>query len=253
MWQGQSALGHTDSFGGYLAYGSANVDVRGLVTNADATNYVVQRTGSLSLHATSVGAYWTHYGPSGWYLDGVAQATTYRGSAATSVTRLNLPGTGFIASLEFGYPIALPGLGESFVLEPQVQAIRQYVNFGPRNDGLGLVTIGSAHGSTGRVGLRGKWQLGGHNGQVWMPYIGLDLRRDWGARSTTVFGIRGGDASALPMVPQATRASLAGGLTAQWSPRWSFYGATGYEHELGSSNDARRRGFDAHVGARYVW
>ncbi|WP_250625132.1 autotransporter outer membrane beta-barrel domain-containing protein [Pinirhizobacter soli] len=253
MWQGQSLPGHTDSFGGYLAYGSANVEVRGLVTNADATDYVRQHTGSLSLHATSVGAYWTHYGPTGWYLDGVAQASTYRGSASTSVTRLNLPGTGFIASLEFGYPIAMPRLGESFVLEPQLQAIYQYVNFGPRNDGLGQVTIGSTHGNTGRAGLRGKWQLTGHNGQLWMPYIGLDVRRDWGARSTTEFGASSGEASALPMVPQATRASLGGGLTAQLSPRLSLYGAAGYEHELGNGDNVQRRGFDAHIGLRYAW
>jgi outer membrane autotransporter protein len=253
MWQGQSAPGHTDRFGGYLAYGSANVDVRGLVTHADATGYVMQRTGSLNLHATSVGAYWTHYGPTGWYLDGVAQATTYRGSAATSFTRLNLPGTGFMASLEFGYPIALPGLGESFVLEPQLQAIRQYVNFGPRNDGLGLVSIGSTHGSTGRAGLRGKWQLTGHDGQLWMPYLGVDVRRDWGARGATVFGSNGSDVSEMPMAPQATRASLTGGATVQWSPQFILYAAAGYEHELGGDDNARRRGFDAHVGLRYAW
>jgi len=253
MWQGQSPSGHTDSFGGYLAYGRANVDVRGLVTNTEATGYVRQHTGSLSMQATSVGAYWTHYGPTGWYLDGVAQATTYRGSASTSFARLNLPGSGFIASLEFGFPIALPQLGESFVLEPQLQALYQYVNFSPRNDGQGQVALGSTHGSTGRAGLRGKWQLTGHNGQLWTPYIGLDLLRDWRARATTQFGDSGGDFSAMPMVPQATRASLTSGLTAQWSPRLAIYGAAGYEHDLGHNDIARRRGFDAHLGLRYAW
>lgn len=253
MWQGQSASGHIDSFGGYLAYGRANVDVRGLVTNTDATGYDMQHTGSLSLQATSVGAYWTHHGPTGWYLDGVAQATTYRGSASTSFARLSLPGTGFIASLEFGYPITLPQLGESFVLEPQLQAIYQYANFSPRNDGQGAVAIGSTHGNTGRAGLRGKWQLTGHNGQLWTPYVRLDLLRDWGGRAKTQFGASGDDFSAVPMVPQATRASLTGGITAQWSPRLSVYGAAGYEHELGNSDNTRRRGFDAHAGLRYAW
>jgi len=248
MWQGQS-----DSFGGYLAYSRANVDVRGLVTNDQATGYVRQRTGTINLKANSVGAYWTHRGPTGWYLDGVAQATTYRGTASTPYAHLNLPGTGFIASLEFGYPIGLPMLGQSFVLEPQLQAIYQYVNFSPRNDELGPVALGSTHGNTERAGLRGTWQLTGHNGQLWTPYVGLDLRRDWGARSKTVFGTSGGDYSAMPMVPQATRASLDGGLTAQLSPRLSLYGAAGYEHDLGHSDNARRRGFDAHLGLRYAW
>jgi autotransporter-associated beta strand protein len=253
MWQGQWAQGHTDRFGGYLAYANASVDVRGLVTNAAATGYERQRTGSVGLHATSVGAYWTHYGPTEWYLDGVVQASSYGGTANTPFSHLEPDGTGFLASLEFGYPIDISSMGKGFVLEPQLQAIRQYVNFNARNDGLGMVKVGSTFGSTGRIGLRGKWEVRGLNGELWMPYATVDLIRDWGARSSTVFGDGGGEASVVPLRPQASRGSLTGGVTVVWSPRLMAFASAGYEHELGSGENSRRQGFDANVGLRYMW
>jgi len=74
-----------------------------------------------------------------------------------------------MGSLEFGYPFALPQLGASFALGPQVQAIWQNVRFSANNDGLGEVALGNTNGVTGRVGVRGKWQLTTENGQLWEP------------------------------------------------------------------------------------
>ena len=84
-----------------------NADVDGLVTNPAATAYVLSRTGSMNLNSWSAGGYWTHVGPGGWYLDAVLQGTWYYGSASTQFARLNTDGTGFIASLEGGYPLRL--------------------------------------------------------------------------------------------------------------------------------------------------
>ncbi|GFZ94529.1 hypothetical protein GCM10011408_13080 [Dyella caseinilytica] len=253
VWQGETFAGHVDRFGGYVSYGQADISVRGLVTNEEATNYAMQHTGDLTLRATSAGAYWTHDGPGGWYLDGVVQASTYNGAATTENTRLNTNGVGFMGSLEFGYPFSLPQLGSSFVLEPQVQAIWQHTAFSPNDDGLGEVNLGSTNGSTGRVGVRGKWQLTSANGQLWEPYAALNVWRDWGGRSTTVFGDSAGDASTAPLVPQASRAELDGGVTAKLLTRLSVYGSMGYEHELGTSANAKREGFNANVGLRYLW
>lgn len=253
IWQGELIPGHSDRFGGYIAYSNADINVRGLVTNAEATNYAMQHTGSLTLHATSAGAYWTHYGPNGWYLDGVMQASTYNGSASTQDARLDTKGVGFMGSLEFGYPFALPQLGASFALEPQVQAIWQHTAFSENNDGLGDVALGSTNGVTGRVGLRGKWQLAAQNGQLWEPYVAVNFWRDWGGRSATVFGDAVGNTNAAPLVPQANRAELAGGVTAKLLARLSIYGSLGYEHEVGDTTNAQREGFNADVGLRYTW
>jgi len=253
LWQGELLPGHVDRFGGYVAYGNADIRVRGLVTNAEATGYVMQRAGSLSLNVASAGVYWTHYGPGGWYIDGVAQASAYRGDASTADSRLDTKGVGFMGSLEFGYPFSLPQLGSGFVVEPQVQAIWQEVRFGPNSDGLGEVALGSTNGGTGRVGLRGKWQLTTPRGQLWEPYVAVNLWRDWGGRAATTFGGGGGGASVAPLTVQGRRAELAGGVTGKLRTRLSVYGSLGYEHDLGNTTSTRREGFNLNAGLRYTW
>ena len=141
----------------------------GLVTNAAATGYVQTKTGSLGLNGYSAGGYWTHYGPSGWYLDAVLQGTYYNGNAITQFANLPINGSGFISSLEGGYPIPLP-LGPRFVLEPQAQIIWQQVAFNQANDGLSPGWAGHDLGRNRPGRLRGMWTIDGYNGQVWQPY-----------------------------------------------------------------------------------
>ena len=133
VWRGSILPGHRDAAGVYVAFANSNIAVDGLVTNAAATGYAQSRTGTLGLNAYSTGGYWTHYGPSGWYLDAVVQGTYYNGNAMTQSASLPINGTGFISSLEGGYPIPLP-LGPRFVLEPQAQMIWQQVTFQDGND-----------------------------------------------------------------------------------------------------------------------
>ena len=94
-----------------------------------------------------------------WYLDAVLQGTWYYGSASTQFARLNTDGTGFIASLEGGYPFAWPQLGPGFVIEPQGQILWQKVSFRHDYDGLGDVALGDTTGPSGRIGLRTKWTI----------------------------------------------------------------------------------------------
>ena len=162
--------GHKDYAGFYAAYGNANVDVTGLVSNAAATAYVLQHTGALNLNAYSGGAYWTHYGIPGWYVDLTLQGTSYSGGASTEFASLKTNGTGFISSLEGGYPIALPLFGPGFVLEPQAQVLWQWTSFDAGNDGLGPVALGTSSETTARLGLKGKWTIVSDSGQVWQPY-----------------------------------------------------------------------------------
>jgi outer membrane autotransporter protein len=94
--------------GVYLAFANSDISVNGLVTNAAATGYVQTRTGTVGLSGYSAGGYWTHYGPTGWYIDAVLQGTYYNGNAITQFANLPINGSGFISSLEGGYPIPLP-------------------------------------------------------------------------------------------------------------------------------------------------
>ena len=92
-------------------------------------------------------------------IDAVLQGTWYYGSASTQFARLNTDGTGFIASLEGGYPFAWPQLGPGFVIEPQGQVLWQKVSFRHDYDGLGDVAFGDTTGPSGRIGLRTKWTI----------------------------------------------------------------------------------------------
>jgi outer membrane autotransporter protein len=245
VWRGSFLPGHRDAAGVYVAFANSNIAVDGLVTNAAATGYVQSRTGTLGLNAYSAGGYWTHYGPSGWYLDAVVQGTYYNGNAMTQFASLPINGSGFISSLEGGYPIPLP-LGPRFVLEPEAQIVWQQVSFNQANDGLGPVALGTTSGSTGRLGLRGTWTIIGENGQVWQPYARANLWRDWGAEATTTFGI-----DPVPLIEEATRLEFAGGVTAKLGGGISIYAQAGYQFAL---NDAYiRNGIQGDIGLRYVW
>ena len=249
LWRGESMSGHRDAAGIYFAYANASVDVNGLVTNEAVTGYVLRKTGSLNLDAWSGGAYWTHYGPGDWYLDAVAQVTRYQGVASTQFASLATTGLGFLSSLETGYPIPLPGFGPGFVLEPEAQIVWQQVSFDDANDGLGDVALGTTSGASGRIGLRGRWTIVGDSGQVWQPYVRADLWRDWGAQATTIFS----GADLVPLLEQATRLQLGGGLSVRMNANVSFYANADYQFAVGETDGGQRNGIRGAVGVRYTW
>ncbi len=249
LWRGEWIPGHRDAAGIYVGYANANVDVSGLVTNEAATGYVLRHTGGLNLDAWSGAAYWTHYGPGDWYLDAVAQATHYEGSASTQFARLGTTGFGFLSSLETGYPIHLPMLGPGFVLEPQAQIVWQHVSFDDANDGLGAVALGTTSGASGRIGLRGKWTIVSDSGQVWQPYVRANLWRDWGAQATATYS----GVDLVPLLEQATRLQLGGGLSVKVNTNVSFYANADYQFAVGNTDGGRRDGVRGAAGVRYTW
>jgi outer membrane autotransporter protein len=247
LWRGNTVSGHRDSAGVYFAYGQAEVNVNGLVTNPSATGYMLTHTGTLNLDAFSAGGYWTHYGPGGWYIDAVLQGTAYRGTAATQFAELQTNGYGFISSLETGYPIPLP-FGPHFVLEPQAQIIWQQVSFNDANDGLGPVGLGSTSGPTGRLGLRGQWTVEGGHGILWQPYVGVNVWRGWGAEATTNFGI-----DQVRLIESSTRTEVLGGVTAKLNNRLSLYAQGSYLFAIDQTGDSSRSGAQGNIGFRYTW
>ena len=249
LWRGEWLPGHRDAAGIYVGYANANVDVSGRVTNEAATNYVLRRTGGLNLDAWSGAAYWTHYGPGGWYLDAVAQATRYEGAASTQFARLGTTGFGFLSSLETGYPIHLPMFGPGFVLEPQAQVVWQRVSFDDANDSLGDVALGTTSGASGRIGLRGKWTIVSDSGQVWQPYVRANLWRDWGARVTAIYS----GADLVPLLEQANRLQLGGGVSVRMNPNVMLYANADYQLSVVDTDGGRRDGMRGAAGVRFMW
>ena len=249
LLRGSLIAGHYERAGLYGAYGDVNADVNGLVTNPAATAYILAHTGSMNLDAWSAGGYWTHVGPGGWYLDAVLQGTWYYGSASTQFARLNTDGTGFIASLEGGYPFAWPQFGPGFVIEPQGQILWQKVSFRHDYDGLGDVALGDTTGPSGRIGLRTKWTIVTAGGQVWQPYLRANLWRDWGAEANTVYS----GTDIVPLVSQATMLELGGGLTGRINANVSVFANVDYEFAVGAGEGEKRNGVRGAFGARYTW
>jgi outer membrane autotransporter protein len=248
LLRGSLIAGHSERAGLYGAYGDVHADVDGLVTNPAATAYVLTHTGSMNLDAWSAGGYWTHVGPGGWYLDAVLQGTWYYGSASTQFARLNTDGTGFIASLEGGYPYAWPQLGPGFVIEPQGQILWQKVSFRHDYDGLGDVALGDTTGPSGRIGLRTKWTIATAGGQVWQPYLRANLWRDWGADANAVYS----GTDIVPLESQITRLEFGGGLTGRINANVSVFANVDYEFAVGAADD-KRNGVRGAFGARYTW
>jgi outer membrane autotransporter protein len=249
IWRGSLFPGHRDAAGLYFAYGNSASDVNGLVTNPGATGYMMTQTGTLDLNGYSGGAYWTHYGPGGWYLDGVLQGTAYTGTATTAISSLPTTGSGILISLEGGYPVPLP-LGPNFILEPQAQVIWQHIGFSEANDGLTSVDLGSTSGTTGRLGVRGQWTIPGDNGQVWQPYFRANVWRDWGGDASTTFSRV---PIAVPLLEQATRLEFGAGITAKVNSSLSFYAQGGYQFAVGDTAGGERQGVSGDLGLRLNW
>ena len=240
--------GHKDYGGLYFSYGNANVDVSGLVTNAAATAFILQHTGSLNLNAYSGGAYWTHYGPQGWYLDLTLQGTSYGGAASTDFAHLSTNGSGFISSLEGGYPIALPQLGPGFVLEPQAQVLWQWIGFDSGNDGLGPVALGTTSETTARVGLKSKWTIMTDSGQVWQPYVRANFWSDFGGTAATLFG-----PDTVPLISHAQYMDVDAGFTTKINAHISAFADAGYQFAVSNDGGGRRNGVKGTAGLRYQW
>ena len=249
LLRGSLIAGQYERAGLYGAYGDVHADVNGLDTNSAATAYVLDHTGSMNLNSWSAGGYWTHTGPGGWYLDAVLQGTWYYGSASTQFAKLNTDGTGFIGSLEGGYPFAWPQLGPAFVIEPQGQILWQKVSFRHDYDGLGDVALGDTTGPSGRIGLRTKWTIATAGGQVWQPYLRANLWRDWGAEADAVYS--GTDIA--PLLSQVTRLELGGGLTGRINADVSVFANVDYEFAVGAAENEKQSGVRGAFGARYKW
>ena len=53
------------------------------------------QVGDVDVNGTSLGGYWTHVGPNGWYLDGILMGTWFGGDATSSAGEsIDIDGTG---------------------------------------------------------------------------------------------------------------------------------------------------------------
>ena len=181
VWRFTSANGHRDHVGLYFGYAHASGGVHGFVNGFEGAP-----AGQVELDAQSVGGYWTHVGPSNWYIDTVVQGTKITGLPESDRgIGVNLRASDVAASIEGGYPIPLsPWL----MIEPQVQGIWQRVSIDGTADQFSAIGFNSSDVFTGRVGGLLKGTLGSP-GAFWQPYLKGNVW--WGSTGADVQTGRG--------------------------------------------------------------
>ena len=238
VYQRQREDGSHDHAGGYFATGRIAADV----THADGAD-----AGRDSVNANTVGLYWTHFGPSGWYLDGVVQGTRYDADASPhGVNGLKTHALGYAASLEAGYPIAL---SPQWRVEPQAQLVYQRAAFADANDGAADVRFNSVNSMLGRLGVRVSKRWGESPERQHTAWVRANVWHEF--RGQTGTQMSSPDGGFVPFTSQlpSTTLELTGGLTAQVAKNGVFYASLGYQ----VSADRRLHGVNGKAGVRWGW
>ncbi|WP_370599655.1 autotransporter outer membrane beta-barrel domain-containing protein [Pseudomonas nitroreducens] len=145
LYRHEDTDGSTDQAGISLQAGR----IEGSVDHTDGRD-----AGDSTLSAYGIGGYWTHFGPEGWYLDGVLQFNRFDIDArANESSSLKTRGHGVTASLEAGYPFKLDR-DKNLHIEPQAQLIVSKIKLDGGHDGAADVRFDDVDSLTGRLGVR---------------------------------------------------------------------------------------------------
>lgn len=237
--------GHRDHAGVYVAYTDYNSSsMRGFALGTP--NLAV---GRLKMNGPSVGAYWTHFGPSGWYVDAVLQGSWFDAKATSFYgAGLSTNATGYTASLEAGYPIHF-GQDNGWVIEPQAQIVYQGMSANRSRDQYSSVDWNAGEAWTGRLGARLQYTGRDDKGTLWQPYARVNLWHAFSGSDSTTF-----DASS-PIIKTGfgdTALEVGGGVTARVSQNVSFYGQASHRWSL-EANRSRQTATAGTFGIRVNW
>ncbi|MFD2679007.1 autotransporter outer membrane beta-barrel domain-containing protein [Camelimonas lactis] len=241
LYRKEHADGSRDHAGIYIGAGHAD---------GSARHYTGIRAGDMRFDGYTVGAYWTHYGATGWYVDAVAQGTWYSDVKTSSgrLTPLSTSGFGVALSLETGYPFAL---GDGWVLEPQAQIVLQKINFDGGYDGASYVRFSDVQSVAARVGARlsKTWVMDTAHGPVRLnAWLRGNIWNEFAGVPKANFS------SELGYVPfrsdmKGAWADISAGVTAQFNASAALYAAVSYQ----TSFDGRRDGWSGKAGLRFTW
>ncbi|CAN7585150.1 autotransporter outer membrane beta-barrel domain-containing protein [Bosea sp. LjRoot237] len=243
LYRGQNADGSRDHVGIYGVIGRLQGDVR---------HFNGIKAGTNTIDGYSLGAYWTHFGASGWYLDGVVQGTWYDVEADSKrLISLKREAFGFAGSLEGGYPIHL---GNGWLIEPQAQLIYQTQVNGSGHDGAALVRFSDVESLAGRLGARlaKSWTLEEATAQsqprmmtawlkasVWNEFLGSPKASFSSATGFIPFRSDLGGAWA----------EIKAGVDAAITRNTALYASAGYSVGF----DGRSHAYDGRVGIKITW
>jgi autotransporter family porin len=234
----ESSNGHSDHIGFYVAQARASGSVSGSVDGFDGT-----LAGHIDLNATSYAGYWTHLGPSNWYVDAVLQWTYLEGNpmSVRGVSN-NIRGRELTGSIEAGYPIPITSW---LTFEPQIQGVWQRVSIDDTQDPFSTITFDRANVFTGRAGwvLRGSF---GSTGALWHPYLKGNVW--WGSNGFDTVRF---DEDPIQTGRNGTTAlEGGGGITGKLTSNVGVYADASY---LGSIAGEQRITIKGNAGVRVTW
>jgi outer membrane autotransporter protein len=250
----QHTDGSRDRAGVFGTLGDAHADVDGRIATTGLTGNV----GRDSFAAYSLGAYWTHTGALGWYLDGVVQGTFYdvRGQS-TRIPALETDGWGFAASIEAGYPLRglLGGWGlGGLSIEPQAQLIYQSIDLGDTRDIGAQVRFDDVESLAGRVGVRfaTSWAMpalfGLHPPLTTTAWVRPSYWHEFSSDPKTLFS------SQIGFLPFRANVGvnwgeIATGLTVQVDRNTALFASASYTTDLEGDGEA----WDGKLGLKVAW
>jgi outer membrane autotransporter protein len=238
LYSDGSASGHRNHYGLFVGFAREVGDVDGF-----ALGFPNVDVGHLAVNAYSLGGYWTHVGPSGWYTDAVLMGSSITVDPLSSqATGAGTHGTAVTGSVEGGFPIALGG---AFVIEPQAQIIWQNLSLNDFNDGVSSVSFNNGNTYTGRVGVRVQRTFSSA-GMTWQPYARVSVLRAFGEGDSTTFG----GTTVIPGGVAQTAGQLNVGLVAQVTRSGSAFVTASYLTNLGGSH---QRTIGGNAGVRWKW
>lgn len=241
LYRSDNADGSRDRAGVYAAVGRIQGDVK---------HFNGINAGTNTIDGYSIGAYWTHFGASGWYLDGVAQGTWFDAEVDSKrlLPKLKRESFGLAASLEGGYPIVL---GNGWTIEPQAQLVYQTLVNGSAQDRAALVRFSNVESLAGRVGARlaKGWALeDGTHPRMITAWLKASLWNEFLGNPKTSFS------SATGMIPfhsdlGGAWAEVRAGVDTQVARNTALYASAGYSIAL----DGRSHAYDGRLGIKVTW
>ncbi len=227
LWRQTSRDGSHDDAGLFIGYLTAFADVDQVYSSA--------RAGTVDMNAYSGGAYWTHFGPQGWYIDSVLQGAWFGQShAGTSLTGMTVSGWAATASIEAGDPFRI---APSWTIEPQAQLIYQYVAMGSGADAYGLTSFGDSNDLRARIGAKASYVAPNeaNGGNVPVTYWGrVNLWHDFivSPPSATFATLAGLNPTTLDGALLGTWGEIELGANARLTKSLSLYGSAFYDHSI---------------------
>jgi outer membrane autotransporter protein len=239
VYRNERPDGSRDHAGAYFAIGGD----QGLVTHFDG------RQGDSDFAAYTLGGYWTHFGPTGLYIDAILQGTFYdiNSSANRGLPALTTAAQGAAASLEGGYPFKFAG---GWFVEPQAQLVYQNINFNDASDVAAQIRFTDVDSLAGRIGARfGRtWALDDSGQQTITAWIRPNLWNEFRGNPTTSFSSETG------FIPfHADLGGLWGeinaGVSGRINPKTTVYANASYQSRFDGGGFA----YTGKAGLRVNW